>query len=132
MTNNRSCKDVGELSGNKQNPGATERWTKIHHHTVALREHLKKKIKMKAKERNVELDTARIERDEEDVRNITTSIVAWLPELWEKGHTITNFATGGTATDDMKDDIIDLKERGEIARDEFVGRFTQDNIKLNY
>ena len=42
------------------------------------------------------------------------------------------FATGGTATDDMKDDIVDLKERGEIARDEFVGRFTQDNIKLNY
>ena len=32
----------------------------------------------------------------------------------------------------MKDDIVDLKERGEIARDEFVGRFTQDNIKLNY
>ena len=95
MTNNRSCKDVGELSGNKQNPGATKRWTKIHHHTVALREHLKKKIKMKAKERNVELDTARIERDEEDVRNITTSIVAWLPELWEKGHTITNLLQVG-------------------------------------
>ena len=95
-------------------------------------EHLKKKIKMNAKERHIELGTARIERDEEDVRNIITSIVAWIPELWEKGHPITNFATGGIATDDMKDDIIDLKERGEIARDEFVGRFTQDNTKLNY
>ena len=34
--------------------------------------------------------------------------------------------------DDMKYDIIDLKERGEIAQDEFVGRFKQDNTKLNY
>ena len=34
--------------------------------------------------------------------------------------------------DDRKDDITYLEERGEIARDEFVGRFTQDNKKLNY
>ena len=34
--------------------------------------------------------------------------------------------------DDRKDDITYLEERGEIARDEFVGRFTQDNTKLNY
>ena len=36
------------------------------------------------------------------------------------------------ATDDVKDDIIDLRERGEISRDEFVGRFTQENAKLSY
>ena len=39
---------------------------------------------------------------------------------------------GESATDNMKDDIIDLKGRGEIARDEFVGRFTHENTKLNY
>ena len=32
MTINRSCKDIGGLSRNTQNPGATERRTKIHHH----------------------------------------------------------------------------------------------------
>ena len=90
---------------------------------------LNKKIK-KAKE--LELGTARIEQDEEDVRNIITYIDAWLPELWEKGHRITNFDTGETAIDDMKDDITDLKDTGEIARNEFVGKFTQDNTKLNY
>ena len=73
---NRSCKNVGGLSGNIQNPGAPERWTKIHHHIVALREHLNKKIKKNAKERHVELSTTRIERDEEDVRNIITCIHA--------------------------------------------------------
>ena len=30
MTINRLCKYVGRLSGNTQNPGSTERWTKIH------------------------------------------------------------------------------------------------------
>ena len=120
MKINRSWKDVGGLSGNTQNPGATERWTKIHHHIVALREHLNKKIKKKAKERHVELSTTRIEREEEDVRNIITCIHAWLPEHWEKGHPITNFATGEIAMDDRKDGVIHLKKRGEIVRDEFV------------
>ena len=60
ITINRSCKDVGGLSVNKNNPGATERWTKIHHHIVALREHLNKKMKKKAKEKHVDLNTARI------------------------------------------------------------------------
>ena len=45
MTISRSCKDVGGPSGNTQNLGATERWTKIYHHIVALREYLNKKIK---------------------------------------------------------------------------------------
>ena len=104
----------------------------MHHHIVALQEHLNRKIKKKAKERDFELGTARIEQDEEDVRNIITYIDAWLSELWEKGHRITNFDTGETAIDDMKDDITDLKDTGEIARNEFVGKFTQDNTKLNY
>ena len=76
ITINRSCKDVGRLSGSTQNPGATERWTKIHHHIVVLREHFNKKIKKKAKERHVELGTVKIERDEEYVRNIITCINA--------------------------------------------------------
>ena len=132
MTINSSCKDVGGLSGNTQSPGATERWTKIHHHIVALREHLNNKVKKKTKERHLELGTSRIERDEEDVSSIITYIYAWLPELWGKDHPITSFAAGEIATDDVKDDIIDLRERGEISRDEFVGRFTQENAKLSY
>ena len=67
-----------------QNPGATERWTKIHHHIVKQHEHPNKKIKKKTKERHVELGNASIERDEEDKRNIITCIDAWLHELWEK------------------------------------------------
>ena len=37
MTINRSCKDVGGLSRNTENPGATERWTRINDHMVSLR-----------------------------------------------------------------------------------------------
>ena len=92
-----------------------ERWIKTHHHTIALRERFKKKMKKKTKEIHIELGTDRIERDEEDVRNIMTCVNVWLPELSEKGHHITNFAAGEIAMDDMKDDISDLKGRGEIA-----------------
>ena len=62
-----------------QNPGALERWTKIHRQIFVLHEHLNKKIKKKTKERHVELGTVRIVLDEEDVRNIITWIDAWRP-----------------------------------------------------
>ena len=75
----------------------------------ALREYLNQRLTKRTKERHIELGTARFEQDEEDARNIIICNYAWLPELWEKGHPITNFATGEIATDDMKN------ERGEIA-----------------
>ena len=93
---------------------------------------LRKKKKIRLKKRHVKLGTARIEQDEKDVRNIRTCINAWLPEVWRKGHAITNFATSEIEMDDVRDNIIDLKERGEIARNEFVGRFTEMNTKLNH
>ena len=80
----------------------------MHHHVVVLREHNNRKIK-KAKERHVELGTVRIELEEK------------YHVCENKGHPITNFITGEIATDD----IIGLKENGEIARDELVGRYTQ-------
>ena len=61
ITINRSCKRVGGLSRNTQNPGATERWTKVHHHIFALREHLNQRLRKRTKERHVELGTARFE-----------------------------------------------------------------------
>ena len=130
MTINRSCKDVGGLSGKTENPGATQWWT-IHHHIVALHEYQNKKISKNTTQKHVDLGVARMERDE-DVRNIRTCIDAWVPELWKSGHPITNFATGEIATDEMKDDIIDLKKRGEIALDEFIERFTKENSTLTY
>ena len=33
---------------------------------------------------------------------------------------------GESATDNMKDDIIDLKERGEIARDKFEKHYSNN------
>ena len=61
-----------------------------------------------------------------------TCIDAWIPEQWKKDQPMTNFATDEIGTDDVNDDITDSKERGEIARDEFVTRFTEENTTLNY
>ena len=67
MTINRSCKEIGGLSGKTENVGASERWAKIHHHMVARREHLNEKVRKNAKDVNIELGALRIERDERDV-----------------------------------------------------------------
>ena len=47
MTINRSSKETGGLSGKTVNVGATERWERIHHHMVAMRERLNYKNKKK-------------------------------------------------------------------------------------
>ena len=66
VTINRSCREVGGLLGNTQNPCATENWTKIYY-IVALHEHLHKKINKKTKERHFRFGTDRMGRDEEDI-----------------------------------------------------------------
>ena len=45
MTINKSCKDVGGLSGNTENPVATHRRARIDHHIVTLSEHQNNKNK---------------------------------------------------------------------------------------
>ena len=120
MNINKSCKDVGGLSENTENPGATRRWARIHHHIVALHEHQNKEIKEKTIQKHVELGPGRMERHEADARNTRTCIDTWLPDLWKHGHAIMNFASGEIATDEMINDIIDLKNGGEVACDEFI------------
>ena len=44
MTINRLRKNVGGLSESTLNSGVAERWTKIHRHIVAPREHFNKKM----------------------------------------------------------------------------------------
>ena len=114
------------------NPGASQRWARIHHHIVALREHQNKKVMRKTIQKHVELGPGRMERDEVDMINIRTCIDTWLPDLLKHGDPITNFVPGEIATDEMINDIIDLKNRGEIARNEFIQRFTKNDSKLKY
>ena len=132
MTINRSCKDVGGLSGKTQNTGASQRWAKINHHIVALREYHNQRIRKKTSTKHVDLGSNRIKRDEIDVKNILSCIDTWLPNFWRSGHPVTNFATGEIATDEMKTDLNDIKERGETARDEFIERFTKADSPLSY
>ena len=41
-------------------------------------------------------------------------------DLRKHGHPIKNFASGEIATKEMINDIIDLKNRGEVADDKFI------------
>ena len=53
-----------------ENVGASERWVKIHHHMVAMQEHLNQKAQKNTKHVNIEFGTLRMERDERDVQVI--------------------------------------------------------------
>ena len=100
---------------------------------VAMREHLNKNIRKNVKESHVEqLGVARMKRDERDVRNIKSCLDTWLPQLWNPDQSITNIATGVVATKEMTNDTVDMKERGTIARDEFINRFTSESSDLSH
>ena len=83
-------------------------------------------------QKHVELSPGRMERDEADVRNIKTCIDTLLQNLWKHGHPISNFASGEIATEEIINDIIDSKNRREVARNEFIQRFKKNYSKLKY
>ena len=112
MTINKSCENVGGLFGNTENPGATQRQARIHHHIFALREHQNNEIKKKTMQKHFELGPGRMEHDEVDVRIIRTCIDTWLPNLWKHGQ--------------------QRRSRGEVARDKFIQRFTKTDSNLKY
>ena len=120
MTINRSCKDIGGLSQNTNNPGATERWTRTNHLMVALREHLNKKIRKQSKSTCRELSKTKIKRDENSVRDIQGYLEKWIPDIWEPTKVITHLSSGVKATEEMTKDSLDIKPRGEKSRDLFL------------
>ena len=83
-------------------------------------------------QKHVELSPGRMERDEADVRNIKICIDTLLQNLWKHGHSISNFALGEIATEEIINDIIDSKNRGKVALNEFIQRFTKNGPKLKY
>ena len=83
-------------------------------------------------QKHVELSPGRMERDEADLRNIKTCIDTLLQNLWKHGHPISNFASGEIATEEIINDIIDSKNRREVARNEFIQRFKKNYSKLKY
>ena len=117
MTINRSCKDIGGLSQNTNNPGATERWTRTNHLMVALREHLNKKIRKQSKSTCRELIKTKIKRDENSVRDIQGYLEKWIPDIWDPTKVITHLSSGVKATEEMTKDSLDIKARGEKSRD---------------
>ena len=99
---------------------------------AALREKMNRKIGKRTKRKHVELGQSRIIRDLHDVENIKNTLDSWLPQMWNPVTVITNISSGLQATQEMIDDIADVKQRGEISRDDFILRFTTDVAETYY
>ena len=123
-TINRSSKEVGGLSGNTENEGASERWIRINHFMSALKEHQHRKIRKKKVQHHEDIGKMKKERDERNVRCVLVCVRSWVPELWTDSQAMVNVATGEVATENMKKEFRSSENRGEEARDEFFKRFT--------
>ena len=126
MTINRSCKDIGGLSGKTQDEGGREGWTRTNHLMVAMRDHLKKKIRKQTRNLSRELGVQKIGKDENDVRSIQTCLERWVPDLWKPTQPIVQFSTGA---DEMRNDTLDTQMRGASERDNFLAALTSDDSK---
>ena len=68
MTINRSCKEIGGLSGKTENVGASENWGKNSPSHGSNVGNLNEKVRKNTKHVNIELGALRMERDERDVQ----------------------------------------------------------------
>ena len=131
-TLNKECKGIGGIGGNTENLGATERWVRVNHFMAAMREKMDQKIRKKTKRKHADLGLSRMRRDMHDVGHIKSTIDSWLPQLWSSDTPITNISSGMKATEEMRDDIVDIKQRGETEYDDFMRRFTTDSATETY
>ena len=100
-TINGSCNNIGGLSGKTENVGASERWTKIHHHMVAMWKHLNEKVRRNTKHINIELGALRTEIDERDVQMILTYLNNCTSNMCHSDQPIRNIVTRKIATESM-------------------------------
>ena len=66
-----------------------------------------------------------MKRDERDLQIILTFLKNWTPNMWHSDQPISNIATGKITTEAMSKNILSLKERGQQATTEFIGRFSE-------
>ena len=132
MTINRSCKDIGGLSQSTNDPGTTERWTRNNHLMVALREHQNQKIRRHSRSTSRELGTAKIKRDEANVRCIQDYLEKWVPDILKPTQFIADISYGLKATEQMTIDSPDIKTRGAKSRDMFLEALSSKEKKEVY
>ena len=105
MTINRSSKDTGGLFGKTEMVGASERWMRINHTMVALREHLDALIKTRSWNKHVDLGRKRMLSDKNDVATLSDCLTEWMPNLWNPDQPLVNIATGQKASDEMVENM---------------------------
>ena len=82
--------------------------------------------------KHIELGAGRMQRDERDVCMIKSCLERRLSDMWDPTKRITNLATGVTADEEMTRDTLDIKEKGEVARDKFIESITSIENKQSY
>ena len=101
--------------------GAVNRWLLSHHQRVAIMKECKF-IAGKDQEGRVrkDLDKARIERDEQDLQNLVSTIQAMFNPFEYKGDDLISISSGCVASKDTRDHLITAYSIGQNGAKSFV------------
>ena len=107
QTFNRDTKTKGGIIGFSLTKGAVERWVPTAHARATILEDLKKFLGLTEennRSQHKECSTGRFSRDEEDVREVESTIRSWT-NPFERNEDLINIASGTVAQDSLVSDL---------------------------
>ena len=113
-TINRDTKTKGGIVGFSLNRGAVQRWMLTAHERAAVTQNLKKMMGIKQSETSAmkEMRTARISRDESDVRKEVEVLETWI-NPFHPSEELSSVSSGAVASKDVEDELLGAKKIGE-------------------
>ena len=121
QTINRDTKTKGGIVGFSLNKGAVQRWMLTAHERAAVTQNLKKMMGVKQSETSAmkETRTARISRDESDVRKVVEVLETWI-NPFDPSEELSSLSSGAVAPKDVKDELLGAKKIEENAAVAFM------------
>lgn len=115
QTVNRSTKTKGGIVGFSLNKNAVQRWILTAHSRAAFVDSCRmmtKNSKQSSKRLHKETGSARLKKDEEDVKKVMEVICSWT-NPFEESEELTSISSGYVASSDIKEDLLTAKQKGK-------------------
>ena len=121
-TNNRDCKTGGGYIGFSANFAATQRWVLNESRRGLFRKLLREHLLVSPDKTYVhkEVAPARIKRDLEAVGKVVDLLEGVFSNPWVKDSDLTTLSTGVAATTEVRNDLLQARDRGQKALNDFV------------
>ena len=132
QTANRDSKTKGGLTGITINKGAVHRWISSHHMRAEISRECEAMAGKGVKSRKrKDLDPTRNDKDENNIKTIMSTIESMVNPFNQEIDQIVNLTSGIVASNQLAEDIIGAKVKGEAAIQVFItDRLQAGNVDL--